>query len=67
MISSGNDISGIDMTSLILPEFNQQAESVFSFFGRIQVMPPHLPQPPQTALTYNGRANYDGQHQYRGK
>lgn len=67
MISSGNNLSGIDMTSLIFPDFNQQAESVFSFFGRIQVMPPHLPQPPQTALTYNGRANYDGQHQYRGK
>lgn len=33
MISSGNDISGIDMTSLILPDFNQQAESVFSFFA----------------------------------
>ena len=67
MISSGTDIAGMDMTSLIFPDFNQQVESVFSYFGRVQLITPQSPQPPQTALTYNGRVNYDGQHQYRGK
>jgi hypothetical protein len=38
MISSGNDIAGMDMTSLILPDFNQQTESVFSYFGKIQIL-----------------------------
>lgn len=67
MISSGPDISGMDMTSLILPDFNQQAGTSFSYFGRMQVVAPQSPQPPQIALTYDGRASYDGQFQYRGK
>ncbi|QLP58627.1 hypothetical protein HV092_14690 [Klebsiella quasipneumoniae] len=67
MISSGTDIAGMDMTSLILPDFNQQTGTALSFFGRIQVVNPSLPQPAQTALMYDGRANYDGQYQYRGK
>lgn len=66
MISNGSDISAIDMTSLILPDFNQQQVSVFSYFGWVQVVTPLSPQS-QTSLTYNGRANYDGQYQYRGK
>lgn len=67
MISSGNDLSGIDMTSLILPDFNQHTESVFSYFGKLQIVNSSSSQPPQTALMYDGRANYDGQYQYRGK
>ena len=67
MISSGNDIAGIDMASLILPDFNQQTESVFSYFGKLQIVNSQLAQPSQSSLTYNGRANYDGQYQYRGK
>ncbi|HDZ1194694.1 hypothetical protein ACQX9G_04000 [Klebsiella pneumoniae] len=67
MINSGNDLSGIDMTSLILPDFNQQVESIFSYFGRMQIIAPQSPQLPQIALTYDGRANYDGKYQYRGK
>ncbi|MGC5292044.1 hypothetical protein [Klebsiella pneumoniae] len=67
MISSGNDIAGMDMTSLILPDFTHQAESVFSYFGKLQIVNAHSVQPPQSALTYNGRAKYDGQYQYRGK
>lgn len=67
MISSGTDIAGMDMTSLILPDFNQQTGTAFSYFGRLQVIAPQSPQPPQVALTYDGRANYDGQYQYRGK
>lgn len=62
MISSGMDIAGMDMTSLILPDFNQQASSVFSYFGQIQLVTPQSPP-----LTYNGRADYDGQYRYRGK
>lgn len=62
MISSGMDIAGMDMTSLILPDFNQQASSVFSYFGQIQLVTPQSP-----SLTYNGRADYDGQYRYRGK
>ena len=61
MISSGNDIAGMDMTSLILPDFTQQTESVFSYFGKLQIVNT------QSSLTYNGRAKYDGQYQYRGK
>lgn len=67
MISSGNDIAGMDMTSLILPDFNQQTESVFSYFGKLQIVNSQSAQSPQSALTYNGRAKYDGQYQYRGK
>ena len=67
MISSGTDIAVMDMTSLILPDFNQQTGEAFSYFGRMQVVAPQSPQPPQIALTYDGRANYDGQYQYRGK
>ena len=67
MISSGNDLSGIDTTSIILPDFNQQTESVFSYFGKLQVVNSQSTQPPQSPLTYNGRAKYDGQYQYRGK
>ncbi|HHN4443912.1 TPA: hypothetical protein ACRKKQ_006214, partial [Klebsiella michiganensis] len=67
MISSGSDLSGIDMTSLILPDFNQQTESVFSYFGQLQIVNSQSPQPPHPPLTYNGRAKYDGQYQYRGK
>ncbi|HCD2543691.1 TPA: hypothetical protein ACYF11_004937 [Klebsiella pneumoniae] len=67
MISSGNSLASIDMNSLILPDFAQKAETVFSYFGQIQLATPYSPQSPQTALRYNGRANYDGQYQYRGK
>ena len=67
MISSGNDIAGMDMTSLILPDFNQQTESVFNYFGKLQIVNSQSAQSPQSALTYNGRAKYDGQYQYRGK
>ncbi|CAH3442688.1 hypothetical protein PVK22_03760 [Klebsiella oxytoca] len=67
MISSGNDMTGMEMTSLILPDFNQQTESVFSYFGKLQVVNSQSTQPPQSPLTYNGRAKYDGQYQYRGK
>lgn len=61
MISSGNDIAGLDMTSLILPDFNQQNKSPFNYFGHLQMVK-RLP-----TLTYNGQAKYDGIHQYRGK
>ncbi|PLI85490.1 hypothetical protein B6J54_16125 [Klebsiella quasipneumoniae] len=67
MISSGNDLSGVDMTSIIFPDFNQQTEAVFSYFGKLQVVNTQSTQPPQSPLTYNGRAKYDGQYQYRGK
>lgn len=67
MISSGNSLASIDMNSLILPDLAQKAETVFSYFGKIQLATPYSPQSPQTALRYNGRANYDGQYQYRGK
>lgn len=67
MINSGTDIAGIEMTSLILPDFNRQVSSVFSYFGQVQLVASQFSQPPQNALTYNGRANYDGQYQYRGK
>ncbi|ENZ7981875.1 hypothetical protein ACHADD_000871 [Klebsiella pneumoniae] len=67
LINSGNDIAGMDMTSLILPDLNQKVESNLGYFGRLQVATPQPQQPPQAALTYNGQANYDGQHQYRGK
>ncbi|MGS4818170.1 hypothetical protein ACN4GA_03875 [Raoultella terrigena] len=67
MISSGNDMTGMEMTSLILPDFTQQTESVFSYFGKLQVVNSQSTQPPQSPLTYNGRAKYDGQYQYRGK
>ncbi|EMO5817219.1 hypothetical protein SBK02_005677 [Raoultella planticola] len=66
MISSGSDIANLEMTSLILPDFYQMQESAFSYFGTIQVVTPLSPQS-QTSLTYNGRANYDGKYQYRGK
>lgn len=61
MISSGNDISGMDMTSLILPDFAQKSTSDFSYFGRLQIVTP------QPSLVYNGQAKYDGKYQYRGK
>ncbi|MDM9302311.1 phage tail tube protein [Klebsiella quasipneumoniae] len=67
MISSGNDIAGMDMTSLILPDFTQQAETVFSYFGQIQIVNPNAQQSSQSALKYNGRAKYNGQYRYRGK
>ncbi|EOE3541508.1 TPA: hypothetical protein ACH2ID_002154 [Klebsiella pneumoniae] len=66
MISSGSDMANLEMTSLILPDFYQVQESAFSYFGTIQIVTPLSPQP-QTSLTYNGRANYDGKYQYRGK
>lgn len=61
MISSGNDIAGLEMTSLILPDFNQQNKSPLNYFGHLQMVK-RLP-----ILTYNGQAKYDGIHQYRGK
>ncbi|HCI6822659.1 TPA: hypothetical protein NPP85_002111 [Klebsiella variicola subsp. variicola] len=61
MISSGNDIAGMEMTSVILPDFNQHEPSPFSYFGRIHLVTP------QPNLTYNGQVKYDGKHQYRGK
>ncbi|HGN9414338.1 hypothetical protein M2638_11590 [Klebsiella pneumoniae] len=67
LINSGSDIAGMDMTSLILPDFDQRVESNLGYFGRLQVVTPQPQQPAQTALTYNGQANYDGQYQYRGK
>ncbi|WP_116397501.1 hypothetical protein [Klebsiella quasipneumoniae] len=67
MISSGNSIAAMDMTSLILPDFTHQAESAFSYFGKLQVVNYQSPQSPLSPLTYNGRAKYDGQYQYRGK
>ncbi|HFK1634840.1 phage tail tube protein [Klebsiella oxytoca] len=67
MISSGTDIADMEITSLILPDFNQQSGSDFSYLGRVQLMTPQSPQPPQMPLTYDGRANYDGQYKYRGK
>lgn len=67
MISSGTDIAGVDMTSLILPDFNQQTGTAFSYFGRMQIISSQRSQPPQGILTYDGRANYDGKYQYRGK
>lgn len=67
MISSGTGLANLDMTSLILPDFNQQSGSEFSYFGRVQLMNSQTLQPPQMPLTYDGRANFDGQYKYRGK
>lgn len=66
LISSGNDIAGIDMTSMVLPDFQQNDDIALSYFGRLQMVSPYHSKPPQTGLTYNGRANYDGQYLYRG-
>ncbi|HDY5341451.1 TPA: hypothetical protein RQ688_002462 [Klebsiella pneumoniae] len=61
MISSGNDIAGMEMTSVLLPDFSQYGNSPFSYFGCIQLVTP------QPSLTYNGQVQYNGKHQYRGK
>ncbi|EPF2861825.1 hypothetical protein ACSRAQ_004105 [Klebsiella pneumoniae] len=61
MISSGNDIAGMEMASVILPDFSQQRGTAFSYFGKMQL----VTQPP--SLTYNGKASFDGTYQYRGK
>ncbi|MFT0699360.1 MULTISPECIES: hypothetical protein [Enterobacteriaceae] len=60
MLSSENAVAGMNMTSLILPDFKQQVESVFSYFGKIQFVS-H-----RNTLTYNGRINYNGTHNYKG-
>lgn len=61
MISSGNDIAAIDMTSIILPDFSQQTESVFSYFGKLKFVTQ------QPSLTYDGSTSFDGKNQYRGE
>ncbi|HBR4453879.1 hypothetical protein JQ808_020365 [Klebsiella pneumoniae] len=61
MISSGNDIAGMEMASVILPDFSQQSGTAFSYFGKMQLVTQ------QPALTYNGKASFDGTYQYRGK
>ncbi|MEZ3140795.1 hypothetical protein ACBQ88_17145 [Citrobacter braakii] len=60
VISTGSNISGIDVTSLILPDFEQHSDNAFSYFGRLQFINNN------SGLTYNGRANYDGKFTYRG-
>ncbi|MGS4301903.1 phage tail tube protein [Serratia marcescens] len=61
MITNENNLGGLEMTSIILPDFNQKTNTAFSYFGRLQAVTPY------PTLTYNGQASYDGKYRYRGK
>ncbi|OJT38470.1 hypothetical protein [Serratia plymuthica] len=61
LISSGNDTASMEMTALIMPDLSRMDASVFSYFGRMQLVTP------QPSLTYDGLITHNGKHQYRGK
>lgn len=60
IISSGNNLAGMESVSQLFADMSNQRSSLFGYFGRIQFVNP-LPE-----LTYNGQAQFDGKHKYRG-
>jgi hypothetical protein len=60
LINTGNNLSGLETTAQLLADVSRKNVSDFGYFGRVQMVK-SLP-----SLTYDGEANYNGKHRYKG-
>jgi hypothetical protein len=60
LINTGDSLAELETTAQMLADFAQNKSAEFGYFGRVQLVKR------QSALTYNGKAKYNGRHKFRG-